>query len=98
MYKSVIIVDDSEMESQITKRILFTKSFAENVETFSSAMVALIYLNNTSAFPDMIVLDARFMTWTIRIYGCQPGYFPTRHIPLSFALRVQDLPRFAYLR
>jgi hypothetical protein len=37
MYKSVIIVDDSEMESQITKRILFTKSFAENVETFGSA-------------------------------------------------------------
>jgi CheY-like chemotaxis protein len=57
MYKSVVVVDDSEMESQITKRILFTKSFAENVETFNSAMAALIYLNSAPVFPDVIFLD-----------------------------------------
>ena len=57
MYKSVVIVDDSEIESQITKRILFTKLFAENVETFSSAMAALIYLNTVPVFPDVIFLD-----------------------------------------
>lgn len=57
MYKSVVIVDDSEIESQITKRILFKKSFAENVEAFNSAMAALIYLNNAPVFPNVIFLD-----------------------------------------
>lgn len=57
MYKSVVIVDDSELESQITKRVLLKKSFAENVQTFSSAMAALVYLHNTSVFPDLIFLD-----------------------------------------
>jgi CheY-like chemotaxis protein len=57
MDKSAVIVDDSEIEGQITKYILLKNSFAENVLIFSSAMAALVHLNKTSVFPDFIFLD-----------------------------------------
>jgi CheY-like chemotaxis protein len=57
MYRSVVVVDDSDIEGQITKHILQKQSFAENISTFNSAMAALVYLNNTKVFPDVIFLD-----------------------------------------
>ncbi len=62
-YKTVMVVDDNDVDNYITKRIIEASSFAENVITKLSVSSALDYLRlnneNQNALPELILLDIR---------------------------------------
>ena len=64
MYKYIFIIDDSDIDAYILRRLLKMKNYEENnIKTFSYARAALGYLlewsagTNTLPLPDLIFLD-----------------------------------------
>jgi CheY-like chemotaxis protein len=57
MFKTVLIIDDFQLEYEITKQTLLNNRFAEHVICIDSAMDALLYLCTAQPFPEVIFLD-----------------------------------------
>ena len=55
--KSVLIIDDEEIDLFISKRVLSMNDFAENVYTETSVRSALHFLKNTAHIPELILVD-----------------------------------------
>ena len=64
-YKSVMLVDDNEIDNLINQKMIEATNFAEHVYTFSGAISALDFLKNirgskgisSEHIPDIIFLD-----------------------------------------
>lgn len=60
-FRTIMIIDDNNIDLYITSRMILKNGFAENILEYSSAINALAYLNqNTtdpSAWPDVILVD-----------------------------------------
>lgn len=60
-YKSVMLVDDNEIDNMINEKIIEATNFAENILKFQTAQEALDFLNshqeNESELPEIVFLD-----------------------------------------
>lgn len=59
-YKSVLLIDDNEIDILVNKKVIETEHFAETVASVTSAQEALKLLNAASGkptLPDLIFLD-----------------------------------------
>ena len=60
-YETIMIIDDNSIDLYISSRIITKHHFAKNVLQYSSAKLALDYLeknqNNTKLLPDLIFVD-----------------------------------------
>ena len=61
--KNVLLVDDSDVDLYIAKKIIEKDNFAENIETKNSAAAALQFISENEStpekLPDIIFLDIR---------------------------------------
>lgn len=61
--KTILLIDDSEVDNYITKQLLLKNDVTENIVVHSSAVDALSYLDGISneheQIPDYIFLDIR---------------------------------------
>jgi len=62
-YKTVLMIDDNDIDGFVTKKIIEKSGFAKNVILKKSAVKALEYLKSNDSsrknFPDIIFLDLR---------------------------------------
>ena len=62
-YKTVLMIDDNDIDSFVTKKIIEKSGFAKNVMLKKSGIKALEYLRSNDSsrksFPDIIFLDLR---------------------------------------
>jgi CheY-like chemotaxis protein len=62
-YKTVLMIDDNDIDGFVTKKIIEKSGFAKNVILKKSAFKALEYLRSNDSsgknFPDIIFLDLR---------------------------------------
>jgi len=60
-YKTVLMIDDNDIDGFVTKKIIEKSGFAKNVIVKKSAVEALSYLSSKDSkrFPDVIFLDLR---------------------------------------
>ena len=60
-YKSVMLVDDNEIDNIINEKIIEANSFAENILVFQTGQEALEYLqqnqDNENQLPEIVFLD-----------------------------------------
>lgn len=56
---SVLLIDDNEIDNFISRKIL-ENCGVTNILTFESAITALQYLEQTTAIPELILLDINF--------------------------------------
>ena len=60
-YKSVMLIDDNEIDNIINEKIIEANSFAENILVFQTGQEALEFLNsnqdNESDLPEIVFLD-----------------------------------------
>jgi CheY-like chemotaxis protein len=68
MFKTVLIIDDFQLEYEITKQILLNNRFAEHVICIDSAMDALLYLCTAQPFPEVIFLDVNMPKKMVLIF------------------------------
>ncbi len=57
--KLVMIIDDNEIDNLINRKILLNNKFAEEIQVFESAIVALDYLKTYTQFPQIIFVDVK---------------------------------------
>jgi len=65
LYKTVMIIDDNEIDNFINEKLLEAENFAEKILVFTSSISALEFFKNIRSknglpgelFPDMIFLD-----------------------------------------
>jgi CheY-like chemotaxis protein len=58
-YKTCLLIDDNYIDNFVTRRILESGNFAENIVVSSSATEAMASLRSGSIKPDVIFLDIR---------------------------------------
>lgn len=58
-FKTCLLIDDNYIDSFITRRVLESSNFAENIIVRHSPMEAIESLKNGSVDPDVIFLDIR---------------------------------------
>jgi CheY-like chemotaxis protein len=58
-YKTCLLIDDNYIDNFVTRRILESSNFAENIIVSSSATEAMASLRSGSIKPDVIFLDIR---------------------------------------
>lgn len=59
-FKTVMIIDDNNIDIFITTQVLNNVNFAKNIITFNDALEAFNYISNTeneTALPDVIFID-----------------------------------------
>ncbi len=63
VYKSVLLIDDSESDNLINRSIILQNNFASSVSSVTSALQGIEYLKNEFSFrerrPDLIFLDIK---------------------------------------
>ncbi|TAH41111.1 MAG: response regulator [Bacteroidetes bacterium] len=63
VYKSVLLIDDSESDNLINRSIILQNNFASSVSSVTSALQGIEYLKNEYSFhgkrPDLIFLDIK---------------------------------------
>jgi len=56
--KKILIIDDDDVDTYLSKRIIFEKDFTREIVTASSVQEAMEYLSvHKSVFPEIIFLD-----------------------------------------
>ncbi|RCH53618.1 response regulator [Mucilaginibacter hurinus] len=63
-FKYCLLIDDNYIDNFVTSRILETASFAEKIEIFQSASLAIEALRTGASKPDVIFLDIRMPLMT----------------------------------
>ncbi len=62
-FKKTLLIDDNRIDNLINKKILQNNQFAQDIEVFDSARLALIHLQQSVAdfedLPDVIFLDIK---------------------------------------
>jgi len=58
-YKTCLLIDDNYIDNFVTRRILESSNFAEQIVVSSSATEAMASLRSGSVKPDVIFLDIR---------------------------------------
>jgi len=58
-YKTCLLIDDNYIDNFVTRRILESGNFAENVIVMDSATEAIVQLRKGDVKPDVIFLDIR---------------------------------------
>lgn len=62
MYKTCLLIDDNYIDNYVTRRILESGNFAEEIIVKQSANDAIASLKSGSVIPDVIFLDLRMPT------------------------------------
>ncbi len=57
--KLVMIIDDNEIDNLINRKILQNNKFAEEIQVFESALLALECLKTYTQFPQIIFVDVK---------------------------------------
>lgn len=58
-YKTCLLIDDNFIDNFVTRKILESGNFAENIVVCQSATEGIEYIQNAEVIPDVIFLDVR---------------------------------------